>query len=241
MVTLLRKLAKMFRIFSRKTMGVNDAAVAVPKYDIDKILYTNSVTLDVTNSVGTQNFTLPIGNINGTDIVPVGILSYDSGTSWSDCIQGLTVSTFTIQKNVSVRFTPSATSINAQVVTRATVGSGTTYPLIIKYALIAKSTVTTSAEGTFSGNGAAYSSKASYMKIFTQGQTSVGAGFTTTTIPHNLGYEPVVNVFFNGEPAYTIASPTVFSTGIVPDTSNLLIYTNAATTIDYIIYYEPVQ
>lgn len=225
-------------------MGIDNAALALPTYEIDKIIQTGNYSSTITNSVSSKAIDYTTG-INASGFV-IGVFSYDDGATWRDMSDTSTASGFTIYPSVIVSaLMDSSGVIEFSINQRALVGAGATFELMIRFAVLAKQDQA-DLDFVFIGGDTLYSSKYSYMKIAKQGSFTVpassGSGYVTT-IPHNLGYVPFFNVFLersgNIQRQYQFNIPT--NEGSYADETNLYIYSsNFAGDVPYYyrIYYE---
>ena len=221
-------------------MAVEDASIAVPKYDIDKIIQSNQDTMG--------GSTLFVGTGFTGDALVVGIYSVDGGTSWRDFGNISIGSGYAIQPAYSVdahwrddgviRFTPGASGV------------------LVRYAVVYIEGVTDASNENllyFSGD-TLYQSSRSYMKIALEGSYSrTASAAETRTIPHTLGYVPFYRVYIKAFATDVVPTTRVISAtfgltdpveAVTADENNIYITTPArspgfqATTIYYRIYHE---
>ncbi len=239
-------------------MSIRDAAIAIPTYDIDKIIEIIDGTAGFVDSVSVKGTSW--GTVVGTATFPVGVYSYDGGTTWltfGDEFGGFTTKP-PIQANI---YSTNDYDVEISVNQNAQVNGGSPWTLLFKAALLAREDQEILVDDAFSPwlfsgdfpepsgvSGFTYSNKYSYMKIAKQGtQVHInGSGYQTYTIPHNLGYVPVFNVWTT-----RVTNPNHIgrlynfnvntNRGAYADATNIYIaWTNAGqdTTIYYRIYHE---
>lgn len=213
------------------------------KSNSDKVAYTSYFNTDkiiVANSETTSSDTYP--NIPN-DLMPIGVYSLDGGTTWQDCGQYSLPGGLTIEPSAAV-----------DVLFRTSAGNGVfilNSSHQIKYVGLGLSTVDYPVSYIETGKSS-INTQNNYMKIALEGSftKSAGAGLTTQTIAHNLGYVPIANVWIKDSnfsspaairrPISSYGNSGTISEGVRLDSTNIYISTNNATdtTVYYRIYYE---
>lgn len=189
---------------------------------IDQVLYSQIINTSVTNTIGSYTIS---GDYNALlqGGWPIGIYSYDGGTSYNDFVPttipgGSLLAHATSTTAPAVFVTPKVDSLGGGLLftigVKNTVGAGGTIPLIIKIAVLATSTpsATGSTPIQSSENPLAYGNTH-------EGQTlqnrqisidSVSPVSTSTaniyTVSHNLGLVPNPQIWFNDGTNNTIMS-----------------------------------
>lgn len=222
----------------------DNIAFAIPAFEMDKIIYskTFSTTVD-DNTLSGDTYVLE--DTNFTESSPVlGIYSVDAGTTWTDFSQ---YPSGTVQLRPTVRCTVTLRSNSNLEISKgqsSLINGGSPYTLLSRVIILAKEEEPSldPANVSIEGN-ILYSSKYNYLKVHDQGSYHV-ASSDTTVIPHNLGYEPFVLVSYKDDVLNQIDElfPVLgegagSQTGVVPDSTNLTIYTASGDrTIYYRIY-----
>lgn len=175
-------------------MSVTDAVIAVPKYEIDKVMHTKVLERTWPDSVLNSGFTYNTGL--RTFALPIAVFSVDGGDSWSDTSPPFTGSGFTLDPNPAVNITMNGAGVaSINITQKALINGGNPYQLLVKAAFLALPTQTNIPAGLDRGS-TLYSSQQKHMKIFKQDSLRFdAAGNLTEVITHNLGYEPMVAVW----------------------------------------------
>lgn len=199
---------------------------------IDQVIFAGTFPYGVTNTVGSYTFT---ESTNTSQLaLPVGIYSTDGGTTWNDL--GAGIPTGSLNKGITkppLFVQPNSLpdgSIQFNVTVNSTIGSGSTFALLISIAMLATDTPSTMPGiPELGGHKVAYSSldtdtgaPTRYRQITIRGSQPVTSGSTLVSVPYSLGYVPDLFVWFNTGPgtAISILPPLTFlssSTGtLVP-------------------------
>ena len=224
-----------------------DASIVAPLYPMDKIIATQADTVDYVNAITASSSSVSTNLTE--DTFAVGIYSYDGGTTWQDFVPlaGIIATPpqsilLTLQMGTDGQLTIPSNQF-------ALIGSGGTFPLMRKFAFIARPDGTDPPEEALEfTKGLSYTSKDTYMKIADDESQAV-TGATTITIDHNLGYEPMVQVWAKSDgqmirpfstisafdPASSDESIEITSTSVIISTGVFITY---PATFYCRIYYE---
>lgn len=227
----------------------NASKIASTNYfPTDFVIFSTVWNTSVTNSVGT--YTLTYGSAGtGQFGRPVGIYSYDGGTTYYDFVPQripggslLTNSSSTIAPAVFVTPQVGSDTLSFAVNVKSTVGGGSTIPLIINIALLAVDSPSSMSQlpSLSSTNKTAYTtlssgSQGSYRQILSTGAINSNAlQQSITTIAHGVGAVPLPQVWFSTNTNDTIfenymdvrqltSGLTSGLNGMAMDTTNLYI------------------
>lgn len=231
-------------------MSVQDAAIAVPKYSVDKVFATDTKTFSIADTVATKFNSFTTTGIS-TIYDFVAVYSVD-GTNWLDVngTSGTGGTGFTARSTaVAATMWPDGT-ISMTISQRALINGGSNWTLYVRIAYLVRYDTTTIASNLLTTDKFLYSSRYSYMKIAVQGSFSVSSSSaSSTTIAHNLGYIPMTSVWIlddtgNSKQAYStfgLSGSILDATRV--DATNLYINTGfrsptVTLTLAYKIYHE---
>lgn len=223
-------------------MSVQDASMAVPAYDIDKIIYAGSGS-----GTGLGTSLLEPG-------LPIGIYTLDGGTTWNDCANYNFSGSFTIEPSTSTNIFLEADPTNPNPDQQI---ASFTNSAQAKFCVLAIPGITYLTSTFFTSGETLYRSQDSYLKIAEEGSYDISASsYQTTTIAHNLGYVPLANVWVESD-FYGSSGEAIFrifnnfnqssnsGVGVTLDENNIYIHTepgiyisNSTVTIYYRIYHE---
>lgn len=225
-------------------MSIQDATMATPKYDMDRIIATDVQTFSVPDTIANKSFSFTTTGIS-TYYNFIAVYSYDGGATWSDT--WATTGTFTgitAFPNVVVSLNMQASGFMSVTVSqKALINGGLNFTLTVKVAYMARYDTVSIPNSLNTTSKLLYANKFSYMKIAVQNHfTSSGV---MQTIAHNLGYVPACLAFdyVNAVP-YLVAfldgnyDSAGNGTGVRIDATNIYIDSSVNDVIDYKVYYE---
>jgi hypothetical protein len=128
-------------MINNNNLNANSSKVAnTSGFTTDKVIYSESRTINVTNSLGAYGFTFTTPPLNQITL-PVGVYSTDGGNTWADfsTLTTLPVSwgTYTPPGVFVFGESNSNNSVTYTVQVNSTVGGGSTFPLMVSLALLA--------------------------------------------------------------------------------------------------------
>jgi len=156
-------------------MSVQDAAIAVPKYSVDKVFATDTKTFSIADTVATKFNSFTTTGIS-TIYDFVAVYSVD-GTNWLDVngTSGTGGTGFTARSTaVAATMWPDGT-ISMTISQRALINGGSNWTLYVRIAYLVRYDTTTIASNLLTTDKFLYSSRYSYMKIAVQGSFSVSS------------------------------------------------------------------
>lgn len=209
-------------------------------YEVDKVVYSKTKTLTIQNTTSSnpQIFVAqdPSDLVPGQYCFPVGIFSYDGGTTWND--MGTDYGGSSITANLplpTVTVSPWVSSsglLYFYVDVNSTVGGGSTFSLICSACLLLtdspssisalpqiSSTSTKSTKASISPTG----EQIQYRRIVGKNTfTTAGVGEALTSVAHGLGYVPDMCYWMNKgwDPSSGVSSNFYSMTGGSYDIKN---------------------
>lgn len=209
-------------------------------FTIDNVIFSDKRTLTVNNTISTtaQQFTITTGiNQYGR---PLGIYSTDSETTWNDMggPSNPQSSLLAHATKPSLEVTPLVSStgvITINVLVNSTIGSGSTFSLVVATCLLAVDSpgslpsLPTLAGKTARGTVTNTAGTVRYRQIQAKGiytmPSTVGSPYYET-VAHNLGYVPTVNCWNNDtlESSQDYLQATLYTAGgngVLVDSTNL--------------------
>src|ERR1044072_3191243 len=179
-------------------MRVTDARLAIPKYRINQIIQARTYSVEVTNSVSQKsaNFQTPLSS----NFLPIGIYSFDGGTTWYDFGNYSLPSGLTAAPAVGITAGSNAPGLLVLNVDQtALVGGGGTFTLMAEFAAMAfDGHGTVNPEQIVIDGDALYTSRQNYPKVYSSGFFEVVASSAhQETISHTLGYEQHVLAYMD--------------------------------------------
>jgi hypothetical protein len=191
--------------------------------NLDQVIYSTIISTTVPNSVGVTNYVIgtPLFGYNW----PVGIYSYDGGTTYNDFVPttlpgGSLLTNATSTTAPKVYITPpvdSSGNCTLRIDVKATVGGGSTIPIDARVALLAISdptglTVGVPTTQSSVGNKLAYTSSheglgVQYRQILLDSNSPLSTStLNIYTVPHSVGAIPNPQVWFFDGTKNTIMS-----------------------------------
>lgn len=230
-----------------------NANVAFPLIGTDKIIYAETYSFSVANTIGaTATITVDKYDVflSGVCPLPFGIYTFDGGATWNDATNTSINSGPNTSVTVTIRTAGASVKINYKVY--ATVGGGSTIPIQLSYGLIVdetesplgdNSTYLWSNQGNNFSQKAAYDSRKPAPRVALAGVSPYDGTARNIPLPNDITSIPDVRVFEVDNSTLTVSIPTftdtALNTGIRIDSSNLTLSTpvSANEYLIYIIYY----